>query len=453
MAPKVRSAWAEKQKLQGNAKAKAQAKAKGKAKVKKDLVPERQPLWVLESTEPRSAHPPWAIHFTTVVEEELRNLQAMRLQAGCQTKLTLNVWSDCCGMTNEMLGARDLQKAVKEILDMDIEFKLFAACDKNKDARQFTWQNHVPSHMSDNIFDRDFDTGVFTCSLCDQKHNLPTQGVDIYVCSFSCGPWSPRGKRLGLDDAGANTVFQMVKTIRHIRPAVWLAENVITMQHKNPHSGNIEFNTVTTFMTEQLQHYNVITLNGIDPATAGYPTNKHRFAMLGTREDFATELQLRATVTKIIQNPLPPSANFREFLGMETDAFKWQRLHQLPTAEELLRIQATGCTCTLNPMEVCSVHFCQCKKCSSEDPVACKWRQLAMEFLQKNGFVDLLQPEHLAKVTYVQALELQGGFPPKSPRERNILNIVSYMPNVLDVGVFDLSQGINYLIMKMDGTP
>ena len=76
-----------------------------------------------------------------------------------------------------------------------------------------------------------------------------------------------------------------------------------------------------------------------------------------------------------------------------------------------------------------------------------------MEYLKKHDLMDLLEPEQMAKVTYVQAIELKGGVAVKSPRERNILNIVSYLPQVLDLGVFDLSQGINYIILKMNGTP
>ena len=202
-----------------------------------------------------------------------------------------------------------------------------------------------------------------------------------------------------------------------------------------------------------MQHYHVITLNGIDPLFTGYPTNKARFAMLGVRSDFSSEMQLRATVTKIFNNPLTCERDFRQLLGMGSDEFKWERLHKLPTAEEIHFLQGTNCTCSLNPMATCSVHACQCRKCSSTEPLACVWRNHAMEYLKKHDLMDLLEPEQMAKVTYVQAIELKGGVAVKSPRERNILNIVSYLPQVLDLGVFDLSQGINYIILKMNGTP
>jgi len=268
MAPKP-NARSKAVKRKGSAKAKAKAKARVKVEA-----PDRQPLWVLENTEPRIEHPPWATHFINVVAEELQNLMASRLAGGGPAKLTLNVWSDCCGMTNEMLAARDLQDALKAALGIDFELKLYAACDKSKDAREFTLNNHIPAHMTDDMFDRDFVAGTFKCSLCCQDHDLPTEGVDVYVCSFSCGPWSPRGKRLGLDDAGANTVFQMIDSVRHMRPLVWVAENVISLHHKNPKSGNIEFNTISEFMTERLVgKRNNTFVEFADPAVCEIPSS------------------------------------------------------------------------------------------------------------------------------------------------------------------------------------
>ena len=60
------------------------------------------------------------------------------------------------------------------------------------------------------------------------------------------------------------------------------------------------------------------------------------------------------------------------------------------------------------------------------------------------------------KLTYIQVLELQGGQGPRSPRERNLLNILAVMPRNMPLQtstcIVDLSQSADFAQPRWDGT-
>ena len=60
------------------------------------------------------------------------------------------------------------------------------------------------------------------------------------------------------------------------------------------------------------------------------------------------------------------------------------------------------------------------------------------------------------KLTYVALIELMGYPGPKSSRERNMLNIMSLLPDVQPMGhmpaVIDISQTIGYEGVRYDGS-
>ena len=84
------------------------------------------------------------------------------------------------------------------------------------------------------------------------------------------------------------------------------------------------------------------------------------------------------------------------------------------------------------------------------------WRQHALAFLAKNFPALLSDPQELHKLTYVQVAECHGIKCLSSPRERNVLNILSRMPKVGPLGStlanFDISQAIHRCSLRADGT-
>ena len=149
---------------------------------------------------------------------------------------------------------------------------------------------------------------------------------------------------------------------------------------------------------------------------------------------------------------LEPQLDYRRFLGLPPP-LQWERLH-----EELDQVPEPdwSCACSFDPFVVCQVHICPCELCQGRNKKACKWRTWAKEFIErkfpgmrwKRGKQGLRQAP--AGITYMQALELQGKIGPYSPRQRNMINIVAWLPeisqNLKDPAhpamCFDISQSI-----------
>eukprot|EP00435_Cladocopium_sp_Y103_P066146 s220_g28.t1 len=128
---------------------------------------------------------------------------------------------------------------------------------------------------------------------------------------------------------------------------------------------------------------------------------------------------------------------------MPSDAMHLAPRHTIPMVS-VLRVR---CRCTLDPNSVCETHPCKCPECRAAKGgpgLTCKWRSLHTEYLMKNlSHVEL--PNEVEKVTYCEALEMSGIKAPSSPRERNLLNIMSYHSDSMasSLLVLDKSQAIN----------
>ena len=96
--------------------------------------------------------------------------------------------------------------------------------------------------------------------------------------------------------------------------------------------------------------------------------------------------------------------------------------HSIPPVA-ILRVR---CGCTLDPNSVCERHPCKCPECrGGSGSGTCKRRTLHTEYLSKM-LSSIHVPTELELVTYIEALELAGKPTPTSPRERSLLNIMSY---------------------------
>ena len=133
-------------------------------------------------------------------------------------------------------------------------------------------------------------------------------------------------------------------------------------------------------MTEELGDlYSIVVANGIDPARAGYPVHRKPIVILGSRTDQVNVTGLNTTATALFLDGKPVLANFRQLLGLNTDALiPWENMWSLFGADYQRALIVSGCTCTIDPFAMCVVHACKCSKRCKDDPTstACAWRSL-----------------------------------------------------------------------------
>ena len=137
------------------------------------------------------------------------------------------MWSDCAGKCTEKCAWGKLADELRVQLDMTIELRLYGACDSVRYCRDFVTANYAPSHLAEDIFERNFDGASFECKLCGKLCSLPMSGIDVYACCFPYGPWSKFGNRMGLNDPEATVCWQVIRTIKHMRPVLFYMENVM----------------------------------------------------------------------------------------------------------------------------------------------------------------------------------------------------------------------------------
>ena len=106
----------------------------------------------------------------------------------------------------------------------DVQWKLYYTCDSDPRIVVFARQNHAPKHVGIDTKHRIFNTGEVWCTLCQRNLPLPMRGIDLYVGTYQCSPWSRRGTRAGWDHPSVDTFRIGVETIAYIQPAVWIIE-------------------------------------------------------------------------------------------------------------------------------------------------------------------------------------------------------------------------------------
>ena len=142
-----------------------------------------------------------------------------------EEETTVNAWSDCGGMVTEMFSLRRMASKVRELTGLKFKAKLFCACEQKPELRSFIATNHAPKHMAKDMLDRDWLNRTFTCVWCEDPVPIPTQGIDIYVCGFPCGPWTSSGLRKGFEDLASKCFWVAVKTAKILQPAIYVPEN------------------------------------------------------------------------------------------------------------------------------------------------------------------------------------------------------------------------------------
>ena len=335
---------------------------------------------------------------------------------------TLNVWSDCSGINSEMFALKDLSRKLKRIIGADIQWSLHFICESDPKSITFAKDNHGPRHISTDMKQRNFSTGEYWCESCGQNHPLPRSGVDLYVGTYPCSPWSRRGPRTSWDHPSVEAFRIGVETIAFAHPAVWIIEvgelpqesavdEVVTAIQQACHQGG--------------RQYTIQPIRNLTPAFAGYPIKRPRTFFLGWRADVGSAVVVTGAAATLLQNPLDVTMSYRGFLGTMRP-YDWSGVDEYLAGSMLEFATSSPCMCSCDPMVMCPLHPCKCGRCGA-DGLACAWRKLCTDQLAHSGMA-ATERKTVGKGTYLQALESQGGTGPQQQRARVLLNMFAVDP-------------------------
>ena len=375
--------------------------------------------------------PAWADHCVDVLQEYFQD---------ATTKIgknaVINVWADCCGMVTEMHAGNELMRAL-ERFGVEWALKPYFICDTCKACRKFAAKNYAPLHTSTNMYDRNFEDGTFDCSTCGFEHDIPTTGIDFYMCGFPCGPWSMRGLQRGFEDADGDLGFQAIKTIKLMKPCFFGLENVMGLDAPDSadpdrSSGLETIMKVLEAQTDGL--YQIVQIKKVEPTLAGFPVMRPRVFIMGARADQSGSKALRDVVETVVRRPVPLTVNYRDFLGLNSTV-NFERLGNMMTDEEIQRKGAMGCSCGFNPLVICIRHPCACKACTNpRRGRACEWRCHHLHFIDTKLAPahrcsrDQLSEEYKDRLMYSDLPQCDDI---NSPRQRNLMNLLVCLPGMV----------------------
>ena len=144
-------------------------------------------------------------------------------------------------------------------------------------------------------------------------------------------------------------------------------ENVLRLdQSCTEDADQTDLDVILNFISAELGDlYTVMILKGLDPTAAGFPVQRPRVAIFGGRKDQIQGDKLGLITTKLINEPVPITMNYRQLLGLCPTTIAWDNLWATPGPQAQLQPIATGCACCADPYVICPVHACGCKHCKS----------------------------------------------------------------------------------------
>ena len=392
----------------------------------------------------QACRPCWASHVVRALQEHGHLPSTKQARA-----LSLTLWSDCSGINSEMFALSEIGKALHEASGTSVSWNLYFACDSDRRCLKFADLNFQPQHTSAAMENRHFETGKIWCEKHQENHDLPQQGVDLYVGTYPCAPWSRRGKRTGFSHPDAHTLIIGLDTIVFLAPAVW----VIEIGEMPGTAGMSEImEKVSGVINRGRTGYTIQTIKNLTPAWSGYPVRRTRLFICGWRQDIGGSDAVTQPLACLIENPLAVDCSYLGLLGLQS-AMHWSRVGEYPTKDELVVVVASGCTCGLDPMVHCSVHLCKCHKCGANG-LGCAWRCLLAHFVAVSGLADIVTQKS-STLTYLHVLEMHGRRGPDNPRMRIYMNLLALKVEVQPLSdtltVADLSQNPPYGTVHCEG--
>ena len=252
---------------------------------------------------------------------------------------------------------------------------------------------------------------------------MPQAGVDLYVGTYPCSPWSRRGLRTGWNHPSVEPFRIGLQTICHIQPAVWMIE-----LGELPDTATLDeaLSDIQKMLEEKGRKYITQVVKSLGPQAQGYPIKRTRTYFLGWRLDLSPDsTALVAPLHALTSNPEGLQSTYRGFLNI-SHIYDWSGVGNFYVDSALQYMSGSACLCACNPYVLCPVHTCQCGKCG-HDSLQCTWRALLQQMLEKEGLM-AAAADMDGKMTYINALEMQGGVGPAQPRARTLLNIVAMLP-------------------------
>ena len=345
------------------------------------------------------------------------------LPSHSQKEVLLQAWSDCSGINAEMFAWNEFQDAIRRIIGADVSLALYYTCDSDARSIAFAKANHHPQHVGTNMTQRNFTSGVFWCTLEEKNLPIPRVGVDVYVGTYPCSPWSRRGLRTGWDHPSVEPFRIGLRTICHMQPAVWIIE-----LGELPDTAALDeiLSDITKILEENGRKYVIQLVRNLGPQMQGYPIRRSRTYFLGWRQDVSSDpMALVAPLHTLTSNPVDMTSTYRGFLKL-SQPYDWSGVGCFFVESALQYMSGQACRCACNPYDLCPVHPCQCGRCG-HDGLQCTWRALMQQMLEKEG-LGHSAGDMEGKLTYINALEMQGGVGPTQQRGRILLNIVAMLP-------------------------
>ena len=358
------------------------------------------------------------------------------LPRSSQKKIELQVWSDCSGINSEKFAWNELQDSIRRIIGADVSLELYYTCDADAKSIAFAQANHHPHHVGTNMSQRNFNTGEFWCAMHEGNFPIPKHGVDVYVGTYPCSPWSRRGSRTGWDHPSVEAFRIGLNTLSYIQPAVWIIE-----LGELPENAALDeiMSGIQEVLIQDRREYTIQIVRSLAPAAQGYPIRRRRTYFIGWRSDVCPDsLVAVRPLHDLIQAARELTSTYRGFLQIQ-HPYDWSGVGCFYVGAALAYMSGVTCRCTCNPYVLCPVHLCKCDKCG-HDGLQCAWRSQFQQFLQKECLLSQAGAMD-GKLTYINALEMQGGIAPAQPRARVLLNMLAMLPQ---------SQPLDHTLMLVD---
>ena len=148
-----------------------------------------------------------------------------------------------------------------------------------------------------------------------------------------------KGKRLGLADKHADVCWQVIKTIKHMQPVMFVMENVLEI---GSGCADDDPSQIKEFMDGELgDSYHTLNINGISPLQHGSPVEKKRVVVVGGRQDQVRMDALSNVFNRLIEEPIPVEHTYWTFLGCQPLADDvLDAVGQLPSPAASVMIQS-----------------------------------------------------------------------------------------------------------------
>ena len=150
-----------------------------------------------------------------------------------------------------------------------------------------------------------------------------------------------------------------------VTPVLFIMENGLEISSSSNGAGADDLTRIKEFVEEHVGDiYHIMTLSNISPIQQGYPTEKKRFSVVGTRNEQFVRDDLTNIFARVIANPVPVIHTNLTFLGLERISSEIaDGIGALPSPLIASRIHGSGCMCSVVPYVLCAKHPCFCAQC------------------------------------------------------------------------------------------